>query len=407
MALVAAEFDNIHHAWQWIIDAIGKGRESLPITTLLRQMVEVLATYYLLYPLWLSGQALFSHAVQMMEAAGWRASDGATSAPPDQQAILVHVRLYVGTFHFEMGQYRMSLAVAEETLGLCRALNLEHDLALALLLYGRTQVRRGVDAAAIAALQEALALCRRLGSTAGCVEALIALGITTSDQGHYTQAQTYYQQALTLGQEVGYRPWVTRTLTNLGTTYARQHDYRRALPYYEQALAIAQEEGAQVQIMINTSNMGGVQRGFGRHSLSVTYYNQSLALARSLGDKRWIAANLNGIAITYLEMDDLTAAERALREALTVAHSNESTPDTLGSIARLGHVLARRGQVETALRALAFAEQHPSVMARDRLYNEPLLAELHTELPATLFDEAAAWAAGHSLDEVVRWLEQA
>jgi tetratricopeptide (TPR) repeat protein len=200
---------------------------------------------------------------------------------------------------------------------------------------------------------------------------------------------------------------VSRALTNLGTTYARQHDYRRALPYYEQALAIAQEEGAQEQIMINTSNMGGVQRGFGRHPLSVTYYNQSLALARSLGDKRWIAANLNGIAVTYLEMDDLMAAERALREALTVAHSNESTPDTLGSIALLGHVLARRGQVETALKALAFAEQHPSVMARDRLYNESLLAELHTELPATLFDEAAAWAAGHSLDEVVRWLEQA
>jgi hypothetical protein len=78
----------------------------------------------------------------------------------------------------------------------------------------------------------------------------------------------------------------------------------------------------------------------------------------------------------------------------------------LGSIALFGHVLAHRGQIEMALRALAFVEQHPSTLARDRLYNEPLLAGLGAELPATRFDEAAAWAAGQSLDEVVRWLEQ-
>jgi predicted ATPase/DNA-binding SARP family transcriptional activator len=405
LALVATEFANIRHAWQWLIDAISQRRAELPVMTLLHQMAGVLANYYVFQSLWLPGQELFTHAVQVMETAGWGASDSTHPATHDQHAILVHIRLYTGWFHFEIGQYRVSLAVAEEVLTLCRALNLEHDLALALLLYGRTQMRRGVSAAAIAALQEALALCRRLGLTWGCAEALISLGMVASGQGLYTEAQAYLQEALALCQTIGYRPWVARALTSLGTTYARQHDHRRALPYYEQALAIAQEEGDQTQIMVLTSNLAGAQRGFGRFPLSVTYYEQSLALARSMGDKRWIAANLNGIAITYLEMHDLTAAERALREALTVAHRSESTPDTLGSISLLGHVLARRGQMKMALRALAFAEQHPAVMARDRLYNEPLLAELHSELLATYFDEATTWAAGQSLDEVVRWLE--
>ena len=50
-----------------------------------------------------------------------------------------------------------------------------------------------------------------------------------------------------------------------------------------------------------------------------------------------IAANLNGLAITYLALDDLSAAERALREALTVGQQSDSTPDTLGSIGLLGH----------------------------------------------------------------------
>jgi tetratricopeptide (TPR) repeat protein len=405
LGVVAAEFDNVRHAWQWIVETISRGREGLPVTTLLQQMAEVWTAYHLFKALSLSGLALFGHATHVMEAAGWAANDGSRPAQPHQQAAWVHVRLYTGLFYQEIGHYRTSLTIAEEALVICRSLHVEYDLVRALLLYGHTQMRRGAYAAAIATLQEALDLCRRLGWAAGSAEALIGLGLTASSQGHYAEAQAYLYEALALGQEIGYQPWITRTLTILGTTYSRQRDYQRALPYYERALTIAQAEGYQTQIMIITSNLGGVQRGFGRYPLSETYYKESLALARSLSDKRWIAANLNGMSITYLEMGDLTSAERALREAVTVAHHNESTPDALGSIALLGHVLARRGQVETALKALAFAEQHPAVMARDRLYNEPLLAELRSELPATLFDEAAAWAAGQSLDEVVRWLE--
>ncbi len=133
-------------------------------------------------------------------------------------------------------------------------------------------------------------------------------------------------------------------------------------------------------------------------------YQRSLTMARSLSEERWIAANLNGLALPYLAMGELAAAERALREALTVGQQSGSTPDTLGSIDLLGHLFARRGQLETALKALAFVEQHPATMARDRLYNQPLLAELHSELTPVLLAQAAAWAAGQSLDDMVRWL---
>ncbi|MCL4860926.1 MAG: tetratricopeptide repeat protein [Caldilineaceae bacterium] len=405
LTVVSAELDNVRHAWRWMIDAVSQQREGLPVTALFRQMARVLTTYYLVNSLWLAGQALIDHAIQVMEAAGWGAHHDDAAMQHEQISTLVHVRLCTGLFHFEIGQYRASLAVAKEAIPVCRAYNLEHDLALALLLYGRTQLRRGVSADATATLQEAMALCRRLGDTSGSAEALLSLGMVASAQGRYPEAQAYLHEALALCKEMGYRPWVSRALTSLGTTYSRQHDYRHALPYYKQALTIAQEEGDQIQIMVLTSNLGSVERGFGRYQLSETYYNESLALARSLGDERWIAANLNGIAISYLEMHDFTAAERALREALAVAQRSESTPDTLGSIALLGHVLARRGQVEAALRALTFAEQHPSVMARDRLYNEPLLAELRSELPARLFDEATAWITHQSLDDIVHWLE--
>ena len=225
-----------------------------------------------------------------------------------------------------------------------------------------------------------------------------------NNAGLYLEAQDYLRQGLALWQEIGYRPWVARTLTSLGTSHIRQYDYHQALPYYEQALAIAKEEGDQNGIMINTSNLGSVHYGFRQYPLSIDHYQRSLAMARSLGEERWIAANLNGLSITYLAMNELSAAERALREALTVGEQSDSAPDALGSIGLLGHLFARRGQLETALRTLAFVEQHLSTMARDHLYNQPLLAELRSELAPTLFEQAAAWAADQTLDSVVRWL---
>ena len=401
-AIVGGELDNIRHAWEWLVEAISRGRQALPVTTLLRQMAQVFAQYYIFQSLTLTGHALFARACQVAETAGWAADTNV--GPHSPQATLVYLRLTTGLFHYERGHFRAGLTVAEEAVETSRALGVEGDLLLALLLYGRIQVRRGATAEAATALQEALSLGQRLASPHSCAEALISLAMVASTQGRYGEAQSYLQQALALVQEMGYRPWIARALSNLGTTYSRQHDYHRAKPYYEQALMIAQEAGNANFVMIITSNLGGVYSGNGQYGVALDHYQRSLGMARTVGDERWIAANLNGLANTYLAMNDLTAADRVLREALAVGQQSDSTPDTLGSIARLGHVLARRGQLADALKALTFVEQHPVTMARDHLYNQPLLAELRSELPQTLFDTAAAWAAEQTLDGMVRWL---
>ncbi len=402
--IVGGELDNIRHAWQWGVDAIVTDRQALSVTRLLRQMTFVFAQYYIFQSLSLSGQALFVNMCEVAEAAGWATNPDLTGGQHSPQATFVHLRLITGLFHLERGHFRASLAVAEASLVACRALALDQDLLLALLLYGRTQMRRGAATEATLALQEALALAQRLASLHHCADALLNLGMVASGQGAYSTAQAYLQEGLTLCLEMGYRPWVARALSNLGTTYSRQYDFARAQPYYEQALAIAQEEGDQSFVMIITSNLGGLYGGIGRHALSVDYYQRSLATARSLGDERWIAANLNGLSATYLAMVDLPSAEHALREALTVGQRSDSTPDTLGSIGRLGHLFARRGHLEAALKALAFVEQHPVTMERDRLYNQPLLTELRSELDPTWFEQAAAWAANQTLDHMIDWL---
>ncbi|MEZ4662835.1 MAG: tetratricopeptide repeat protein [Caldilineaceae bacterium] len=405
-AAVGGELDNIRHAWDWIIETVRAGRTALPVANLLLQMAEVLTCYHLFHSLWLSGQALFDHACAVLTSAGWAHQHKGPSGQISPRAALLHLRIRAGQFQLEMGHYRTSLALAEQTLADCRAFGLAEDLFRTLMVYAYTQMRRGARPAALPVYREALALAERLHSARFRAEALIGLGLVASGEGNYTEAQGYIQRALRLCEEIGYRPWMARMLTNLGTTYSRQHDYKSARPYYEQALTIAQEEGDQNIVMICTSNLGSVQYGFGQHQASIDYYQRSLAMARTLGEERWIAANLNGAATVYLEIGAEAACEKALYEALAVGHRSDSMPDTLGSVALLGHLFARRGQVETALKALTFVEQHPATMARDKLYNQTLLDELRSELPPELFAQIKAWADSQTLDDVVEWLQQ-
>ncbi len=403
-ATVGAELDNIRHAWLWLIAAADEGRDDLPLPSLLRQMAYVLTHYHLFHSLWLPVQALFDQARQVLDAAGWAQSSDMTDAQQSRRAAMLKLQICAGEIQVEMGHYRASLALAERLVVDCRAFGREDDLAYALLLYGRTQVRRGAYKEAIPVLEEALALGERLPALSCHGESLITLGVVSASEGRYSDAHTYYGRALALAQASGYRPWVERILTNMGTLYFRQQAYPAALDAYEQALQMAQEEGDQTFIMIITSNLGGVKRVSGQYQAALNLYQRSLAMARSLGMQRWIAANLNAIATAYLDMQDLVNAEGALREALVAGQQSDSNPDTLGSIGLMGHLFARRDQGEAALRVLLSVEQHPASFARDKVYNQPLLAQLRSALPPQRVEQAAAWAASQTIDDLVRWL---
>jgi tetratricopeptide (TPR) repeat protein len=403
LATVENDAENVRAAYDWIIQSVAQGR-ALPAATLLNGLLGTLVYYFHTKALWQPGRELLEQSKMVLAEAGWGEGDPAEPVVAERQLAFARVLVCMALLDYELGLYPTVSELLDRALPLLERLERQWNIAFALLIYGRTQMRRGLHDEAEERLQAALRLCRQLGDQPGCTEALISLGVTESGRGNYGLAQSYLQEALTLVQQLGYQPWVARVLTNLGTIYARQNDHKRALPLYEEALQLAQAEENLSLTMINQSNLGGVQRSLGNYQRSEHFYRQSLALARTLNDRRWIAANLNGVAITFLEQNELSAAEQALREALTVAHQIDSTPDTLGSISLLGHVAARRGHLPTALQALLFVKAHPATMARDHLYNEELISELLEELPADVVAAAQHWAASQTLDAVVAWL---
>lgn len=87
-ATVAGELDNIRHA-QRIIDSVSAERNELPVTGLLYQIAEVLTAYYLFHSQLLTGQALFEHGSQVLEAAGWANDQESIRGQPSRRCRFV------------------------------------------------------------------------------------------------------------------------------------------------------------------------------------------------------------------------------------------------------------------------------------------------------------------------------
>ena len=77
----------------------------------------------------------------------------------------------------------------------------------------------------------------------------------------------------------------------------------------------------------------------------------------------------------------------------------------LSSIAYVAHVWARRGNVEPALRALLYVDQHPATLARDKHFNATLLAAWREALAPEILTKAGAWGKTKQLDDVVTWID--
>jgi tetratricopeptide (TPR) repeat protein len=206
-------------------------------------------------------------------------------------------------------------------------------------------------------------------------------------------------------RQLHYTAGTARALTNLGHTYISREDYAAARPLLETAHAIAQENNNRFLVMFTGTNLGTVMSELGHYAEAAVYFRTNLVLARELGDQRWLAANLNNLSRTALHTHDLESAQEHAQQALAVAHPIRCEPDVLRSIASLAHVWAQRGNVEAALRALLYVDQHPAALAQDKHFNATLLAAWRQTLAPEILTEATAWATTQQLDDVVAWID--
>lgn len=397
-AEIAIEMDNVRLAWALALALVQE--QPAKAAALIAKFTPALHFYYYINgPLQIALQT-FSEASQVMHAVNWHLPDD-TPAAGDCYATLLLVQIRVAFFSLGLGDYDTVDRILTPALPELRTADNVPELALALSIWGKTNLLRGQRALAETQLQESLTLFRQVEDRYHEADVLKVLGVVAVDRGQHEETMRYYHESLAIFRDLGFTPGMTSILHNIGTANFRQHDYESALAAYQEARTAAQTVGYDRIIMESTGAIGGVYRELGKYQQAESHFKQSVAMARNMGEQRHLAVNLNGLGRVYLEMNDLAAARHYLREGMMVAEATQNIPDVLSGISAFAQIWARQEDVEKALQALLFVGQQRSARATDIERNQRLLDELEAELPPSVIDDARTWAGAHTLPEIV------
>ncbi|MDQ2653140.1 MAG: AAA family ATPase, partial [Chloroflexota bacterium] len=219
-----------------------------------------------------------------------------------------------------------------------------------------------------------------------------ALAWYGSDVAH---AYALLEQALPLARAVGNLEDEAFAQVNLGALAWEMGYHDRASTHLEAGLALARDAGLPEPTVLALHNLGVQAWQGGEAAEAIRRLDEAVALARD-HEITWLVPNiLLGLGFATTDLGDFAQAATYLREGLALGHARGSLGDVVEGMEGLARLSAIIGQAAQAARLFGAAatlreEIATPYVPSERVWMDPLLAELHAALGAERF--AAAWA---------------
>jgi predicted ATPase/DNA-binding XRE family transcriptional regulator len=282
--------------------------------------------------------------------------------------------------------------LAQQRLGISRALGDRRGVARALLQIGGAAMERRDMERARTAWEESLSLMRELGDEEGIADGISNLAALANIAGDHTQAATLYEESIALHRARASQQRVLANLRLLGEVLLERGEYGRVRAYAEEGVAIGEELGERWNTAGMWRLLGLVAAGEGDLARARALLEQSLAQYREIGNRWSVAETLYHLAGTLLRLGDVPGAEPLLQESLTLCHELAYHHFLAGVLRSLGDAARLRGDLHAAA---AYLTQS---LDANREFDEL------TELAPTLEALAATAAAGARMEDAARLL---
>lgn len=337
---IRAEIENVRAAWRWAVEhtklqAIDWGLESL---------------YYFYWARnWFrEGQEVLGRAERVV----MKASQGET-----ETLLLARIWTRQAEFDAWLSQYEEAEARLQRSIQICRALQAQRELALALEMWGRIEYWQGKYASSRDHFRESLAIYRQVDDQVGVAQALNSLANVLCDlEADYDQAQTLYEESLSIAREIGDQFGVAKALVNLGALMQELGAYEEAKRFYEESLALYRKIDYRHGISASLSYLGQATSLLGEHALAQDLLQESLALNRETGDQHAMAERLKQLGSVACRMGAYEQSKAYFDQALRLAvdiHSPQVMLDILIGVADLFRCQACQDKGKKAYAALA------------------------------------------------------
>jgi tetratricopeptide (TPR) repeat protein len=332
LALFDTEADSIRYGWQRAVNSLDE-----------RDYAELARDYPLDAPLVTSlripegeRKNLLEQAVEASSRLGDRKGEG--------RAITG-----LGETHFDLGQFRTSIACYER--GLAIAIEVRDRLGegLALSGLGEAQAELGETRAAIIIYERALVVFRELGDLRREGQALGSLGRAQAELGDISTAVGLYQRWMAIARQIGDQ-WSEGQATGcLGLAHASLGNLREAVTSYERWLAITRQIGYKRGEAAALGNLGHAHADLGDLDTATSCYEQWLAVTQEIGDRRGQGDAIGNLGRIYTEQGDLPKSLSCQELRLVIARETEDAESEGFALFGIAHNLMALGRRDEAV----------------------------------------------------------
>jgi CHAT domain-containing protein len=205
-------------------------------------------------------------------------------------------------------------------------------------------------------LEEAEGICA-VSSYLGCADVADARGKLEMERGHYARAQGFFERVLAAARASGDPSWEANALNNLSWSANEQTHFDEALDWSDAArqISLFRNFGSIAQKALG--NMGWAYYKLGDLERAEGMFIEASNQAEKLGEVSSRAGWLADAAYIDLDAGRFAAAKRSLEQSLKLAQQVNS-----------------RGDIVTALQALAFVSEQTSNLHDAKRYADEALS---------------------------------
>lgn len=222
-----------------------------------------------------------------------------------------------------------SIKYNEETMELCRKLNISYWLGLSLWQCGIFNLISGNHEKAKSCYSESLGIFKRLKENEGIGIAQSGLCMLEFLAGNYDQALDLYSDTLFAFRAIGDRPEEARVLSEMSWTYLANGDTRTALAYALNSIKAHQEIGSIRGIGLTLNAFAAIEAVKGRSKKAI----EIAAAAKHFADQKGVAIErgINNHGEVYLENAKKKHSQSEIEQA-EKAGKNYSIKDILAMV---------------------------------------------------------------------------
>ena len=284
-------------------------------------------------------------------------------ATTDNKALL-RVNNAITELHLKLAELDAGLAAANQSVNLATPFAGTNDATLlveALILLGRTRLRRNENHEALGPLNRALTLSKELSYSAGEAQSLAQIAVVEFELGKHLEAEKANDEALqiwkdhpnkrgeaearsvqgvifivfdryeeaaaalksaeALWRSLGLKAELANTLIDQNFVAIRQGQWQTALTLLNEAQELLVEKEAEPYIAGKIAmSLGDVYEAYGQLEMSLSYYRKALTLYRDVvRDKRAAIDAGNQVGRLQARLGDYASAQKQIEETLNAA----------------------------------------------------------------------------------------